>query len=366
MIRAFAIVLLVFSVRLDAQTMRHFLPNTTRLSDIVFTPDGRAWVASSEGIISLSQSGVATTVAPDDDVERLAVGADGAVWANTYEQVIRIDPLTGSVDYHDIGPFIAAFGAGPDGALWLIRTVASVSSLVRLSTSGAVLSSNLINAPPQFGLRLVAMGGAMWTSTFQGVVRLTATGGTHTFPLPMANTYFFASAGDFLWVAEGSGSKIIRVGPDGSVLAEYDLSAEEVIGGMIADADGNLWIGGMSADAEGNLWMTQLTTGRVVRMAPDGQLTVIATFPDPLSDCYWGPPKPMAVAADGRVAVGTWGQLSPLSPPYDPCWTDPNGQSVVVIFNSNHIHEVPTLGSLALALAALLIVAAGVFVTGRL
>lgn len=344
--------LLLVALRSEAATVRYFLPNTTSLSDIVFTPDGRAWAATGQSILLLSGNGTAITVASANQVAELVIGSDGAVWASTPNEIIRLDPVTLDVQRYNIGFQIISFGAGPDGALWMIRSGSSTTSLLRLSTSGAILSNNPIASPASFGGWLVQAHGSMWTLSDNQVVRIDATGATQLFPLPLTGALWTVSNGTSLWIADDANNpQVVQIAANGSVIAQYPAPVRYILGATV--------------DNEGNLLLTEEFTGRVVRLTPAGQSTVLATFPYPAVPCIWFGPEPMAVAPDGRVAVGKWVDLGPIAPPSDPCRTDPAARSMVIVFDPAQLHEIPSLSFLSLVGLAVLLALAGFLVAGR-
>jgi streptogramin lyase len=204
-------------------------------------------------------------IAPDVSLRNLVVTNDGAVWGHD-NRLVRIDPATDQISSFPVQGLIHSFGAGDDGALWLITFRDSTRSLVRVDLNGQVLSSTLLAEPGWFGPRLVAARGAMWGVRGTELVRLSAAGVTEAFPLPLSNAYWFVSGGDFLWLANdpmhaGDHSEIVRIGPAGEVLARYPLPVRYIIGA--------------TADRAGNLWLNDEFSGRIVRMTPRGETATI-------------------------------------------------------------------------------------------
>jgi streptogramin lyase len=302
------------------------------------------------GIIRIDPNGSGTTVFPFDfgGLLTVVVGPDGAVWGVIDHEVLRIDPATNAVERFVFEEHISLFAAGPDGLLWMITGSGHDQSLVRLDTAGQIVSTNPLSVTLTSDHPFVAAGGAMWSVGGDGLLRITASGATESFPLPLPpSPFWLLPAGDFLWVATDPSSatdvhEVARVSTAGAVLDTYPAPVETIIGATV--------------DAQGNLIVVEELTQRLVRLAPNGHVTLIANLLESTL-CLGGAPEPIAVAPDGRIAIGQWGMSGPAGDPADPCRTHPAAVSRVVIFSPAHLHEIPTLDPAALAALVVLITA---------
>jgi hypothetical protein len=333
----------------DGATIEYRFPNQRSIDSIVFTADGRAWAETSAGIVRLDADGTSIAVAPDTNVTALVVGSDGAVWTSRLGEIVRIDPSTSTVQRVSVPFSLRVFTAGPDGQLWGITSTADV---VRFNTAGQIVSSATAARPappPQYSV--VSAGAWVWTvSGGNQLVRWSADGTTQAFPLGTIQPYpnWIVSAGDFLWVAEDQFPRVTRVSLTGEILGTYPVPG--------------LSIYGVAAEASGNLLISDEFTGDILRITPDGTLSRLIALPRTASSCLEYGPEPIALSPDGSMAaIGRSFTLNPVSPPYDPCRTDPGAASRVLVFSPAHLGDIPTLDRAAFLAFALLMAGLGVF-----
>ena len=342
--------LLLVSIALSAGagTIQYALPPHLMVNDVAFSADGRLFIAASRGLIALDRSGRATVVAADVSLLGLVVTNDGAVWGHEHDLLVRIDPATDQISRFQIADSVGSFGAGEDGALWVITrgNGNAVRSLVRFDGDGRVLSTAPVAGSASLRLaRLVAVAGVVWGVLDNQLVTLDAGGVTASFPLPLPNALWFVSGGDFLWLANdplnaGDHSEILRIGPGGEVLARYPLPVRYIIGA--------------AADQAGNLWLSDEFSGGIVRLTPSGDATAITA-------AVWNysplDVQPMAVAPDGRIAIGK----------SDPGFWPTPAHGVVFLIDPAQPHEIPVLSPAAVLIFVVAIAAAGAVATvGRL
>lgn len=333
-------------------------PETDDYPVIVFTADGRAWVPVVDGVAAIDSGGQVTMI--DDGlpagelrermIASLVVGSDGAVWGRSSFHVTRIDPVTLAVQRFPFPSGVRAIVAGPDGALWLITGSRTEGQLVRMSTTGAILSSATLSEPlPEYEvIGVTVAGGSMWLSagSFSSRLRrIDADGTVHGITVPIPDAFWVLSGGDFLWVAtvERSPSIVLRLSTTGEVL------------GSFTPLEGRLF--GATVDAAGNLWMNEGGTNRIVRLMPDGVATTMAVV-QPSIPCAYGIVR-LAVTGENRLAV----LHSALMPPIpDPACTP---GSELLLLDTAHA-EIPALSLTGfLALAAILSALGAVRLFGR-
>jgi pseudomonalisin len=299
--------------------------------------------------------------------QRLAAGADGAVWFTVFaldSDVEQIGRITGGgaitefpVPFCTLGPCgLGSIAPGPDGAIWF--TMFGPNSLGRVTPSGSVSEIALPADAWDFAEDLKAgPDGALWVlenGPHAKMERLAGDGTFTSFPLPpwTVNPYVInyvfgtltAGPDGALWYADYASSAIGRLTTTGA-LTELSLSPQTGPGFIIPGPDGAIWFNELNArkigrigpsgevteiatgmpgkafmgtfivGADGNLWFNAdvadaSTPSLLARMTPDGQITWYQ-FVGPLHD--------MVTGLDGNLwFADNWGRIGTLPFPAFP------------------------------------------------
>jgi sugar lactone lactonase YvrE len=188
--------------------------------------------------------------------------------------------------------------AGPDTAIWLTDDHGIVQRIGATNDPGGPGGVTSFNVPGDPVDITTGSDGALWVLEHfaNTVVRLTTTGTSTQYPLPVANlnAQLIGRGGDGnVWLSTATPPGIGRVTPAG-VITLFPLPANErPSSSFVGASDGNTYT--VLHNGTGG--------GDVTRIAPNGTVTVVATLPAP---------GPICVGPDGNlwVAFGV-----PESPP---------------------------------------------------
>lgn len=220
---------------LDQWSIEQGLPSDG-VRSVTQTPDGYLWLATAGGLVRFDGARFVvfnrrnTPAIPDNSVEVLETGGDGAIWAGTYNAgLIRHDADGWSVfDLRDGLPNadVTSLLAEPDGTLWIGTAVGGLTRRRGKSFATWGVEDGLCGARVRSLAR--GAGGTIWIGTQAGLARFQ--GGTFT------------------------------------CLTEHDGLADNDVRAVYEDRSGNVWIGTESG-------FHRLTNGQIHRFRPsDGLL----------------------------------------------------------------------------------------------
>ena len=188
----------------------------------------------------------------------ITVGADGNLWftesQSSTNNIGRITPQGAITEFtYGLGATEQALGitSGPDGNLWFVE--AGTNSIVQMNTQGVVVNAFTAGITAGAGLYAITSGpdGNLWFTEQAGnrVGRITPAGAVTEFPIAaagMSPSGIVAGADGALWVAENgtsnTGNNILRITTAGA-MTQYQngISANAGVIGIAAGPDGNLW-----------------------------------------------------------------------------------------------------------------------------
>jgi virginiamycin B lyase len=197
----------------------------------------------------------------------------------------RLRPDPGCLEYPMLraSDIPTAVAAAPDGAVWFTIELSDAIGLWRHDKIER-LAKGTQNLEP-IGLAVAADGSAWYTdATARAIARISQSGDISTFPLstPIAKLGRLAVAPDgAVWFAEATASSITRL-KDG-LFTRYTI--EPVRGGPY----------GVAVGADGTVWATLQSANMLVRITPDGTMTVLDV------PTHASVPTDIAVAPDDTV-----------------------------------------------------------------
>ena len=203
---------------------------------------GRLWFGTLKGVILLEGGhfhNVATQV-PIKDVQGLAQGSDGTVWAATPNGALRYDG-TAFVASQFTAP---AYSVAADGdAVW----IGGIGVVTRLDGAGEHAYA-VAAAPAASVTRLAPDAQGLWIGTPAGLFQLTRdSGAMRQQPLddlPHARIENLLRDRDgSIWI--GTPTALFRRRPEGSIerIRDEDLTRNSYVVSAYEDREGNLWLG---------------------------------------------------------------------------------------------------------------------------
>lgn len=273
----------------------HFRPDFYPF-DLYATADDTVWVAP---VINRQMARVDVHgVAQDFNLPAgwqpaaFGVGPDGALWIGVHGFIARVDPVTAVLTQWPLGAGHTPMHilAGPDGNLWFVEGGGNV---VRMRPDGEFLRSYDAVA----GANGAAFGsdGALYLATETSVVRLTVDG--ERTQVPAATKYRGFAGRDFFWhggraIDEPERAplgEITKTSFTGQTLATYRIDMTP----LASDASGNFWLRARTADGD-----------VLGRLSPSGVLTRFGPIPSVGSvTCHEPWYAGMTFLSDGRVAM---------------------------------------------------------------
>ncbi|MFM9124738.1 MAG: hypothetical protein ACKOSO_06185 [Actinomycetota bacterium] len=276
---------------------------------IVAGPDGNLWFTEKGGsaIGRITPTGQVTEFAIPTAGSQpwgIAVGSDGNLWftesQSSTNNIGRITPQGQITEFtYGLSATEQALGitAGPDGNLWFVE--AGTNSIVQMNTQGAVVNAFTAGITAGAGLYAIVSGtdGNLLFTEQAGnrIGRITPAGVVTEFPIAaagMAPSGIVAGADGALWVAENgasnTGNNVLRITTAGA-MTQYQ-------NGISANAG----LLGIAAGPDGNLWFTENAGNRIGRML-SGVEPVVTAAPQ-LS----GSP---VIGTALSVTTGTWKYL---------------------------------------------------------
>jgi streptogramin lyase len=315
--RVFKVLLLstlaVGAPALLAQTFSEFPVPGGIPSNLAAGPDGKVWFTepASDKIGRISTAGVVEefSLPARSHPQGIARGPDGNMWfAEESGAIGRISP-SGAITHFAIPdegfpsanvPFGVA--AGPDGNLWFTKPF--VSRVGRIGTNGVVSLFELSYDGP-FAITPGPDGNVWFTVRAFGeskICRITPAGANQAFGAygQLSDPAGIAAGPDGnIWFAEGSGSRISRITPSGTI-TQFSLPAGSLPVGIVAGL-------------EDDLWFTESAGNKIGRITTSGVITEFS-IPTRASIPTWiarGPDGNLWFAEEG---VGKIGRLT-LGPP---------------------------------------------------
>jgi streptogramin lyase len=233
---------------------------------MVLDPDGNVWVSSSFRSLSrVTPTGTIDTfdlpVAADTTLSSangLTVGPDGNIWVlrtmNGDDRLTRVTP-GGVVTDFQIDAERPSELVSADGFLWFFDDPGSAMRLFRSDTAANVsLHKTFVFNGPNFHDLITGPDGALWAinqshHALDALVRIPTDGSdTADFPLPVADGFsprsLTAGPDGRLWLAHSSGGpKLIAMTTAGAGTV-YPQPSGMSIAALTSGPDGNLWFAG--------------------------------------------------------------------------------------------------------------------------
>ncbi|MEP6624105.1 MAG: Calx-beta domain-containing protein [Acidimicrobiia bacterium] len=204
--------------------------------------------------------------------EKLAVGADGALWFTTIDAIGRVT-TSGVITLFPASP-AHGITAGPDGAIWFTTYSGAVG---RVAMNGAMTSFSL-GGQSAFGGITTGPDGALWFPMGESIARMTTAGAMTSFPVSRSQVDRIAVGPDgALWF---TGFRSIgRITTDGAVSTATLVRRQ--VSSLVVGPDGHLW--GTGADQLLQLDTSGITKALVPAIAnpadlaagPNGELVVM-------------------------------------------------------------------------------------------
>lgn len=247
---------------------------------ITVTADGSLWFVTSNpsaiGRIDAAGSVARFPTRLPWALGALTPGRDGGVWfADPAGLGIGYVTSSGAMARHGIAAAGSPQGvaAGPDGLVWFTVHAEGGDWIGRMTPTGDVTRFLIPRHRRNPGPIVAGPDGNMWFATPDSVWRITPGGELTEVDIgPTAGVPSLAAGPDkAIWFARNTpagGASVGRIetGRQPKVTAVYDLPGGAVLGGIVAGADGNLWVAEQAREA-------------IARVTPRGQVTQFTLAP---------------------------------------------------------------------------------------
>lgn len=296
-----------------APTITYFRMRGVFTGGIAAGPDGKLWVPTSSGIVTMTPpSGDMTLHPTPDGVPDIIAGPDGRMWHTVYLKS-RIGAMTtAGVDTEyplAAGISVSKLAAGADGAIWFGYFSTSNRGVGRITTSGEVTYYQ-VAAPAQVRDLELGPDGNIWFAEYplNRIGRITPAGViTHfeTYPAACCGPVSIARGADGeLWLAFNSSRAIAHVLMNGTLEVVYPVGTGSSYDGrpmtVQSGPDARIWfttelskqIGRLNTDGSVELFDMPSDVSAVLGAVagPDGNLW--ATLQPPAYGCIWECPPP--------------------------------------------------------------------------
>ncbi len=258
--------------------------------DITLGPDGNLWFThhplaptdprpgqigriTTRGVVTLfplplpSLHATELTFGPDNNLWFTAFFANGTL-PDRIGRVTSLGVITTFVLPVPLYNGLTDITAGPDGNLWY--TASAAQKVGRVTTAG-VITEFALPAGVQPGPLVTGPDGALWVGARHTggdrLLRVTTTGSTTTFPLPVPNahvTSIAAGYGGALWFTAAVANRVGRFVPGTNTFTLLNVPTPAAgLGSIMAGRDGNIWFTEHAARKIG-----QVRLGRLVEERP--------------------------------------------------------------------------------------------------
>ena len=264
-------------------------PNET-VQDITPGGDGAMWFGEVNAIGRIDNAGNVThfVISGQVDGESMTTGPNGTIWfTSTMTGINGMDTAGKRIGFY-FATDNSSYGdlaLGPDGSLWITLSSAQIydqSNIRRIGPNGAILAEFTVSPFPN--AITAGPGATIWfTAGSDKIGRIDANGVVTLFSTPTANSGVFdiiSGPDGALWFTEGSVNKIGRITTSG-VFTEYALPPLPPISASIAGglcSPGSLQDGPnrLTAGPDGSIWFVEPCVNQIGRLgfaAPDTPTT---------------------------------------------------------------------------------------------
>lgn len=217
---------------------------------------GALWVGTADRGLTRYANGMVETITstsglPADTVVSFAESADGTIWVGTSRGLVSIkDGKVQTPSFRDSVPagYVTSIAAGSEGSVWVAVLETGV---FRCQNGHCEAMSPEKHAAEFRHPQALAFdeSGRLWMVSASGEVFCFADGNWESVRLPVragqsADKFLTVETGEGVWIASPSAGLFrLRQGKIAAMTSTLNM-AEEQIGAVYADRDGNIWIGG--------------------------------------------------------------------------------------------------------------------------